>query len=294
MEVTMREQPDVPYGTGNRRELKLDVYSPAAANNQRTAVLMFHGGGWRRGDRKMLVDRARLLAMEGFTAMAVEYRLLDESPWPAAIHDVKAAIRWARANAAQLEIEPERIALCSFSAGAHLSLIAAGTVGDPWFEGEGGNPGVDTSVGALAVFYPPALFHAGENRERGSLPVTALLGDGATADEARTASPLTYMTAGYPPTFFLHGGADRVVSPSASVVLYDALRAAGVEADLHVFAGQHHGFDHVDVFREVCAKELALFFRRTVSEKDAMAKRIFDQNTFVQRAAAEAAAGGSR
>ena len=289
----MHEQPDIPYGHGNGRELRLDIYRPEV-NSQRTAVLMFHGGGWRRGDRKMLVDRARLLAAEGFTALAVEYRLLDESPWPSAVHDVKAAVRWARANAGELGIEPERIALCSFSAGAHLSLIAAGTKGDAWFEGEGGNPGVDSSVAAVAVFYPPALFHAGDARERGSLPANALLGDAATAEDARRASPLTHVSANYPPTFLLHGGADKVVPPSASVVLYDALRAAGVDADLHMFAGQHHGFDHTDVFAEIVMKEVAFFLRRTVSEKEATETRTFEQNAFVKRAAEAAAAGGSR
>jgi acetyl esterase/lipase len=76
--------------------------------------------------------------------------------------------------------------------------------------------------------------------------------------------------------------------------MYDALRAAGVDADLHIFAGQNHGFDHVDVFRELVAREVSLFFRRTVSEKEAIAQRILDQSMFAQRARAEAAAAGGR
>jgi acetyl esterase/lipase len=93
--------------------------------------------------------------------------------------------------------------------------------------------------------------------------------------------------------FLLHGGADRVVPTSSSVAMYDALRAAGVEADLHIFSGQNHGFDHVDVFREVAMREAGLFIRRMVSEREDIARRILDQSMFA-KAAAEAAAGGVR
>lgn len=235
---------------------------------------------------------ARLLAAEGFTALPAQYRLLDQAAFPAAVHDVKAAIRWVRANAAELGVEPDRIALCSNSAGAHLSLLAAGTQGTGQFEGEGENGSVSAEVNAVAVFYPPTAFRAGGGKQRGTVPADALLGDGATAEAAREASPLTYVSPAFPPTFFLHGSADRVVPASSSVLMHEALRAAGVETDLHVYAGQNHGFDHVDVFREVVVKEIALFFGRTVSQKAEIAQRILDQSMFAQRAAAEAAAAG--
>jgi acetyl esterase/lipase len=286
----VNERVDVAYGRGNGRDLLLDIFSPEARADQRTAVLQFHGGGWRGGSRKSLAPHARLLAAEGFTAIPTEYRLTGESPWPTQIHDVKAAIRWVRANAAELGVEPDRIVLEGFSAGAHLSLLAAGTPGRPEFESDGGNAGVDTSVAAVAVFYPPTVFHAGETRERGSLAANALLGDDATAEEAKAASPLTYVSGAFPPTFFLHGGADKVVPTSASVVMYDALRGAGVETDLHIFSGQTHGFDQVDVFREIVNREVALFFRRVVSEKAQIEARILEQSMFARRAA-EAAAG---
>lgn len=194
----MNELMDVPYGTGSGRDLRLDMYAPDEAKNLRTAVLMFHGGGWRRGDRKSLAPHARLLQAEGFLAIPAEYRLLGEAPWPSAVHDVKAAVRWVRANAAELAVEPGRIVFASFSAGAHLSLIAAGTPGVREFEGEGGNPGVDSSVAAVAAFYPPTVFHTGENRERGSVPASGLLGESPDPDTVRQASPITYVSAEFP------------------------------------------------------------------------------------------------
>ena len=288
----MTERMDVAYGVANGRELKLDIYAPAPAKSLRTAVLQFHGGGWRRGDRKMLAPHARLLQADGFTAIPAEYRLLDESPWPSAVHDVKTAIRWVRRHANELGVDPDRIVLEGFSAGAHLSLMAAGTEGVEAFDPGEGDTAMSSAAAAIAVLYAPTLFHVGDVRERGSLAATALLGESADAAAARAASPLTHVSASFPPVFLLHGGADRVVPTSSSVVMYDALRAAGVEADLHIFAGQNHGFDHVDVFRELVAKEVSLFFRRTVSEKAEIAQRILDQSMFAQRARAEAAAGG--
>jgi acetyl esterase/lipase len=273
---------DIPYGTGNGRDLCLDIYAPGEAASQRAAVLMFHGGGWRRGSRKSLEGHARALQAEGFTAIPGEYRLLGESPWPAPLHDVKAAIRWVRANAAELGIEPDRIVLESFSAGAHLSLLAAGTANQPDLSGDGGNPGVDESVAAVAVFYPPTTFHTGETRARGSVGATGLLGETATPEEAAFASPITHVSAAFPPTFFLHGGADRVVPPSASILMHEALRSAGVETDLHILAGLNHAFDYARPYREVVAREVSLFFRRMVSDKESIARQLSEQSPFPQ------------
>lgn len=288
----MHERPDVPFDRAAGRDLCLDIYSPAASGNQRTAVLLYHGGGWRRGSRKSMEKRARLLQAQGFTAIPAEYRLLDEAPWPAPLHDVKAAIRWVRASAADLAIDPGRVVLAGYSAGAHLSLMAAGTANDPAWDGEGA-PATDASVAAVAAFFPPVLLHAGDAQERGSSPAANLLGPHATPEEARRASPLSHVSAAFPPVLFIHGGADRVVSASSSIVMYDALRAAGVECDLHVYAGQNHEFVQVDEFGEITAREMALFFRRTVSQKEEIARRIEEQNPFARRAAEAAAAKGT-
>ncbi|MGE0598808.1 MAG: alpha/beta hydrolase fold domain-containing protein [Dehalococcoidia bacterium] len=283
---------DVPFGSGSGHDLLLDIYPPDASDNLRTAALMFHGGGWRRGDRKNIAPRAKALQALGFTAIPTQYRLIDEAPWPSAVHDVKAAIRWVRANAADLGIDPDKIVLQGHSAGAHLSLVAAGTTGMPEWEGDGGNAGVDSSVAAVAAFYPPTVFRVGDSKVRGAVPPINLLGESPDPEVVRAASPLTYVSPQSPPTFFLHGGADHVVPTASSVVMHEALRAAGVETDLHVFAGQNHEFDSVDVFRDAVAAEVGLFFRRMVTEKETIANRILEQSMFA-RARAQQAVGGT-
>src|SRR6476659_9973912 len=87
------------------RPQRADVFA-AEGDDQRTAVLVLHGGGWRMGGPEMLHPRCRALSRRGFTAIAVEYRLLGEAPWPAALDDVRAAVRWARTHAGDLGVEP--------------------------------------------------------------------------------------------------------------------------------------------------------------------------------------------
>jgi acetyl esterase/lipase len=271
----MSDRKDVPYCVANGRELLLDVYEPRVEPSQRTAVLLVHGGGWRAGDRTQLADHAQLLAAEGFTALVCEYRLLGESPFPAALDDVKAAVRWARANAQDLGIDTDRIVLQGHSAGGHLSLLAAETAAD----GE--------QVAAVVAFYPPTLFHVGVATSPSSMAAGGPLGDGADAEAARAASPLTHVSADHPPTFFVTGGADQLVPPSASVLMYDALRAIGVEADLHIVGGQGHAFDRADALRPVLIAEVALFVKRTVSERVKIAEQTAAVNAYMAQVLSE-------
>ncbi|MDR2937136.1 MAG: alpha/beta hydrolase [Rikenellaceae bacterium] len=136
---------DTPYG---RRELHLDIYRP---DNRLAypALLMIHGGGWNSGDRSMEAPMAAALATRGYVCIPVEYRLSPEALYPAAIYDVKAAIRWVRAHAADLGIDPNRIAVSGDSAGGLLADLAGATNGNPHYEGEGGYSHIPSTVQAV-------------------------------------------------------------------------------------------------------------------------------------------------
>lgn len=254
-------QSNVVVATGGGRDLHADIYRPDQPNG--AGVLMIHGGGWRMGSKDMMPPQAKALAGHGFTCAAVEYRLTPEAPWPAQIHDVKAAQRWFRANAAELGVDPDKIAVLGNSAGGHLALLLAGTVGDPDFEGTGGNPGVDTSVAAVVAVYPPVLFHLGE-RTSGANAATALLGDGANRAAAIAASPIETVHADFPPTFFLHGNADSVVPVSASINMYNALSNVGARAEMHIYAEQPHGWARWPVWVPPTMAEAAVFLERYI------------------------------
>jgi acetyl esterase/lipase len=202
---------------------------------------------------------------EGFVCVAAEYRLLGESPWPAAIHDVKAALRWMRAHASALGIDPERIAVQGNSAGAHLALLAAGTPGKPEFEGDGGNPGVPTALAAAIGIYAPTVFHFDGPRPSGAVPAVALLGENGSAAAAAEASPQSYASPSFPPTFLIHGSADRVVPPSSSQRMYELLREAGVAVDFHMLGQMPHGFANQPEWQRLLSREITAFLNRAMS-----------------------------
>lgn len=277
----------VTFGTGGGRDLKCDIYTPPGASNA-PSVLVLYGGAWRMGERGRMRGASLALARHGFVAVAGEYRLTPESPWPAHIYDVKANIRWMRANANRLNIDPTKISVQGHSAGAHLVLLAAGTAHTREFDGDGGNPGVSTEVAAAIGVYPPVLFHAGGARPSGGLPATALMGESATEERALAASPLTYVSASYPPTLLLHGSKDTVVPPSASTRMYDALRAASVPVELHMYADLPHGFARLPSMLELVQAEAANFLLRHVVAPSRIAEELEESQR--QLAAQQAAA----
>jgi acetyl esterase/lipase len=260
MMVDIEEVRDVVYATAGARPLKLDIYRPAERNE--AAVLLAHGGGWSRGSKDMLADHCRALASQGFVAMAQEYRLTGEAPFPANIHDVKRAIRWAKSHAADLGFDPDKLCLEGHSAGAHLVLLAAGTPHDERLDPPEGSGGVSAKVAAVAAVYPPTLFHLGEARPSGSLPARVLPGADASAEAAALASPMTHVTPDYPPVMLLHGDADKVVPVSASRRFEEQVRAMGGKAELHIFAGLPHGFGNHAQIRPTMMALIGAFFRR--------------------------------
>jgi acetyl esterase/lipase len=269
-DARVKVEEGVVFGTTGRgtgaRELRCDVYTPLTASGPLPGLLLLHGGGWRRGNRAIMRGYGLRVGREGYVCVASEYRLVGESPWPAAIHDVKAALRWMRANAAQLGIDPQRIAVQGNSAGAHLALLAAGTANLPEFEGEGGHAGVSTQVGAVVAIYPPTVFHFDGPRPSGAVPAGALLGSEGTAEIARMAGPQAHVSPSFPPTFLIHGSADRVVPPSSSQRMFELLNAARVPVDFHMFAGLPHGFANQPENQRMLAPEIVGFLSRHLQQ----------------------------
>lgn len=248
----------VVVGDAGGRPLLADVFTPPAPVANGAGVLLVHGGGWTSGDRKQLHGYGILLGRTGYTCVAAEYRLAGEAKWPAMIDDVRATFDWMRANAGELEIDRDRIAVEGNSAGAHLALMLAGTA----------RPG---ELAACVSIYGPtdltrdgprsaewALREANEsNSARNML--------GGFEDEARKqASPVMYVSGSFPPTMFISGNKDELVNVEHSLKMYRALVDAGALAELHVFEGQPHAFDREPAFGRQCAALMTLFLNRHV------------------------------
>ena len=245
---------NIVFGKGGSTDLHLDIYRPPAGAEKRMATIHIHGGGFTGGSKDTLVERVPPYAARGYLAIAVQYRLAGEAKWPSQIEDVKAAIRWARANAKSLGFDPEKIAVVGHSAGGHLALFAAGTPNRPEFEGKGGTPGAGTQVAACCAYYP-----ATEVRPQRDGTANNLMPAGSDEAAHRAASPLTYITAAFPPTVIFHGTADTTIPLESSERLFKQLRDVKVPVEFHAIEGVPHVFDSNKEYAETAAG-LADFF----------------------------------
>lgn len=260
---------DVVFADAGNRPLKLNVFAPAKGRNE-AAVVMLHGGAWRRGDPSLLAPHATELAEQGFVAIVPEYRLVDEAAFSAQIHDVRRALRWSRAHAAELGFDPARLCIEGHSAGGHLALLAAGSGDDSRLDPPEGSGGVSAKVAAVAAIYPPVLFdYADASPSLGSIPAGALPGADASAEMAMLASPVAFIGPDLPPVMLLHGDADKVVPVETSRRYEQDVRKAGGKVDLHIFAGFPHGFANQDRVRPLVMAMIGGFFRRIVVEPEA-------------------------
>ncbi|MGI5349280.1 alpha/beta hydrolase fold domain-containing protein [Streptomyces sp. CA-250714] len=230
----------VPYAVPEgSRPLELDLWLP---EEPASLVLYVHGGAWRRGRRDDMGMRTRdwnpgpfaRLAAAGLAVACVDYRLSGEAHFPAPLDDLRAALRWLTLRSGELGIDTGRTVVWGESAGGHLAALLALTHADPPLAG-------------AVVWYGPSDLTAprgGFSPDAASTPEALLLGAAPAAcpELARAASPLARVHAGAPPFFLAHGTEDTMVSPSHSEDLATALRAVGVDAQLHLLRGADHGW----------------------------------------------------
>ncbi len=138
---------NVVYKSLNRK-LHLDIFHPKDGNKY-PAVLLIHGGGWSSGDKSLLVPMAEKLSSYGYVTASIEYRLSPEAKYPAAVYDIKAAIRWLRAKAGIYNIDTSKIAVLGCSAGGHLAALVGTTNGMRKFEDKIGNAEHSSNVQAI-------------------------------------------------------------------------------------------------------------------------------------------------
>ena len=223
-------------GKGGGRDLLGDLYLPTVATESRPAIVVVHGGGWRKGRPQSVRGFGELLSQAGFACLLASYRPSMEAPWPAQIEDVKCAIRFLRANAASLGVDSGRIGIVGDSSGGHLALMAAVP---SRFEGDGGHSEYASVVAAVGSMYGPTRL-----RFEGARPnYVALMGEQANAADYDAASPITYDLGGFPPCLLIHGVEDEPVPVANSLELHDKLKRLGRPVDLHLFSGAGHAFD---------------------------------------------------
>lgn len=251
----------IEYSNPDNQHLQLSLARPKNASGPMPAVLCIHGGGFRAGTRDGYNALCVRLAQRGFVAVTVTYRLAPKYPFPAAVYDVKGAVRWLRANAAKYQIDPTRIGVTGDSAGGHLAQFLGVTAGETRFEGDGGNAGQSSAVNCVVNRYGPSNLLKSYDASVDAAEVLPLFlgGDRETAREQHIlASPLNWVTPNAAPTLLLHGTEDKYVAYEQAVWMRDRLQTCGVEVELLTLTGAGHGFKGADA--EKAEQALVTFF----------------------------------
>jgi len=248
------------------RPLQLDLYVPEKRTGPVPCVVWIHGGAWLFGTRLAPPEYWPAGALfqkaidAGLAVASIDYRHSREAPYPAQLHDGKAAIRYLRRYAAELGIDPERIGVWGESAGGHLAALLA-LVDDPALEGTDGVTGESSQLAAGVIFYGvadvdtmpkladsmPAEWVANleaQDTGAGAEPIEILLAGAPwpDAEARRQVSPARHARADAPPLLLVHGEADGLVPYAQSVQLAAALREAGAEVELVPVPGADHVF----------------------------------------------------
>jgi acetyl esterase/lipase len=263
--VELRE--GVAYGCGSGQTLKLDLYSPRGLDRPAPALIFIHGGGWKSGDRSDYQFYAMTFAEKGYVAASISYRLVKVAAFPAAVEDAKCAVRWMRANAAELHVDPNRIGVIGGSAGGYLSLMVGYTAGDKRFEGNGGHEDVSSAVQAVVDLYGPTDFDMPAGYANKT--VADFLGKRAAEEPElfRLASPINYVSVHCPPTFVLHGTIDSTVPVEQSDMLVQKLEELEVPHWYDRLEGWPHTMDINRPVNERTIMLLSKFFETYLAKR---------------------------
>jgi acetyl esterase/lipase len=252
----------VEYANPDNQHLQLNLARPKDGAGPFPAIVCIHGGGFRAGERKGWDARVKKFAEHGFVAVTVTYRLAPKYQFPAAVNDVKAAVRWLRANAAKYHVDPDRIGATGDSAGGHLTLFLGVTGGVKQFDAaDGGNTSESSRVQAVVDFYGPSDFTQSYGKSVDAHIVLPMF-FGGNLDEKRKlhviGSPLYWVTPEAAPTLLLHGTEDKYVAHEQAVWMFERLQAAQVDAKLVTLQGAGHGFKDKDA--ETAEREMFAWF----------------------------------
>jgi len=249
--------------------LTLDLFRlrDAHYDEKQPVIIWIHGGGWMSGDKFNGVERIFSLVRSGFVGVSINYRLSHVAIFPAQLHDCKAAVRFLRAHADKLNIDPTRIGVWGASAGGHLASLLATTGNKKSMAGNCGWNNYSSAVQACCSWYGPTDLNLMDKFPEDVVPALAnmdeqscegkLVGGSVARCQriARLANPILHATKNCPPVLLMHGAKDNYVPLVSSEVFYEALQKKGVRVSLHIIRDGHHnaymwGSHHISMAHE--------------------------------------------
>ena len=242
-EVVYTTISETPFG---KRDLHLDVFRPKKAGIF-PALLLVHGGGWRSGNRTMQQHIAQQIANHGYVTATIEYRLSPEAIYPAAVYDLKAAIRFLRSNARRYHIDQKRIAITGSSAGGQLAALVGMTSNIKKFDGNEGDLKISTQIQAIIDMDGILDFTDPNESAKDTDPSKPSAGAwwfGATYKQAPEkwveASPINYAGKNTPPMLFINSALPRFHTGRDSVIAI--LQAHRIYTEVHTLPNTPHPF----------------------------------------------------
>ena len=243
----VEEQRNIVYTAYGDRDLHLDIFTPKQKGKLYPGVILIHGGGWRSGYRQMEIPMAQFLAAKGYVTATVEYRLSIEALYPAAVNDLKIAVRWMRANAVKYNIDTNKIAVYGCSAGGQLAALVGTTNGIMHFENysiyfkHSSNVQAVVDVDGVVDMTDPN--ESGKDTIPGK-PSAGMLWFGATYNERRDlwteASPINYVNEKTPPILFVNSSIPRYHAGRDEMIR--KLNSYNVYSEVHTIPNTPHPF----------------------------------------------------
>lgn len=245
---------EVAYAADKRT--RLDVFLPKAPRQRPVPwVLWVHGGGWAGGSKTSVETFALRQTCRGYAVVAVDYRLSFEARHPAALADLRAALRFVRANASDYQLDPDSVVLWGASAGGHLASLLALTQDQKHLDRrDDPHRKIPLSVRGVIAWWAPSSFSRFDEDFGETCPTrtchtcegsseSRYLGCGVKTcpERARRASPVTWVHAKAPPFLLQHGSDDCTVPAAQSQRFAEALAAAGAPVQLEILPGGRHG-----------------------------------------------------
>jgi acetyl esterase/lipase len=237
---------DLIYATVNGKSLGLDLYLPPEVKNP-ALIVWVHGGAWRVGDKSQY---PQVLVGQGFALASLDFRQSTEARFPAAVHDIKAAIRYLRAVASDYGYRTERIAISGASSGGHLAAMVGLTNGNRELEGTvGDHLRQSSNVQAIISYFGASNLTTilaqstpfGLNIRRPALDLLLGAQPDQVPELARLASPVAHVSRTSPPLLLLHGEQDPQMPPAQSLELEGAYKKLDREVTLDIVYGAAHG-----------------------------------------------------
>ena len=244
-----RTRTNITYQVADGVELKLDAIVPQDTTKPVPTLLYIHGGGWVGGSKELAYLTALPYLDNGFAVVTPNYRLTRDALAPAAVEDVRCALRWIHSNAESFGFDPDRVVISGSSAGGHLALMAGLTNNRDGFDTRcpqafRGNLARDQELPVRAIvnwFGPSDLVDAIAGAGARSFAIMWIGGDPGAEQRAARVSPLTYVKPDVPPVLSIHGDNDDVVPVDHAIKLHHALDEHDIANQLITIEGGDHG-----------------------------------------------------